>query len=1132
MFKGLQAASARFNLRSTMDRVNGKMGAGTGNVLDATMASKDIIKGLFIDLTFLVDTWNPEVKDLPPEKVIRDFNVFLFSGKYDLFVTNTLANTISHLDDKKIETFSSLLNYYFSAYGEKDCKEKKLIQNFVNQIIKGLERQSSDRKTGQGFLKNFINNQTIKWSLDDDLTKKEIEESLNEALNKRNNNALAIIESVNKKIELKQFQEGIIQANKGLEIHKDNLLLYVARARCFYESGYMKSAINDFTKSIELDNDLNNSIFHKYRGLAKLQINDKEGALNDFKIAAGRGNDDAKELLNIYFKNKDNFSSDKKVFPEKEKELNKEIPGFEKRIDEKEIKMDEHEYFTRAFEKHKLEDFQGAINDNSKAIEINPSFAEAFFNRAECKREIEDDSGAIDDFTKAIEINPRMSQAYNNRGFVKAKLGDFKGAIDDFTKTIEINPRNQNAYLNRGIEKDKLEDFQGAIDDYSKAIEINQNFDKAFFNRAVSKRKIEDYSGAIDDYTKALEIYPRDQNAYNNRGTEKNKLKDFKGAIDDYSKAIKIDPNFATAFFNRAVSKKKIEDFQGAIDDYKKVIEINPKDQLANQKLKEIEEYLRQKASSKSINDNKKATGINPKDAEAEAYYNLGIAKFRLEDFQGAIDNYTKAIEINPTKALIYLSRGKAKFDSGDLEGSFDDVFKAKELGSEDAIQLLKKIRKEIELIKTKAIENDPSNSEAYYTRANSKLHSEDVEGAIEDLNKAIEINPSYKDAYNFRGLIKSQLKDFSEAIDDYSKAIEINSKDEDAYKNRATSKCYLKDYEGAIADYKKAIEINPRDAESYHNLGLAKINLEDFEGAIYNLKKAIEINPIQAESYLFLGNARVQSEDFATAMDDYTKAIEINPSYTDAYFYRGITKLKFEDFEGAIADVKKAQELGSEDANEFLKEIEEKLREDSFSNSEESGNSAKILKEHFDKEISLNDEANKNIIQDISKWKEDKKISSSSSTNKPIKRDAIQNVLETKLDNFNPTYKTWATFKALKRLAWVMEDDGSDEEELYSFLLSSYKNVSSPAKFTEWIKELLYDNSYSNNDPEWLESEWNIGPNIELHAFNSKESFLKSFDSEFTYSIFSKCWEIACSEDLYKLNDYENWNKNKYWFF
>ena len=56
MFRGLQAASARFNLRSTMDLLNLKIGAGSGDVLEATMVSKDIIKGLLIDLTFLVDT--------------------------------------------------------------------------------------------------------------------------------------------------------------------------------------------------------------------------------------------------------------------------------------------------------------------------------------------------------------------------------------------------------------------------------------------------------------------------------------------------------------------------------------------------------------------------------------------------------------------------------------------------------------------------------------------------------------------------------------------------------------------------------------------------------------------------------------------------------------------------------------------------------------------------------------------------------------------------------------------------------------------------------------------------------------------------------------------------------------------
>ena len=63
MFRGLKAASARFNLRSTMNRLNEKIGAGSGKALDSKTAGLDIdlMKGLFIDLRFLIDNWNPEV---------------------------------------------------------------------------------------------------------------------------------------------------------------------------------------------------------------------------------------------------------------------------------------------------------------------------------------------------------------------------------------------------------------------------------------------------------------------------------------------------------------------------------------------------------------------------------------------------------------------------------------------------------------------------------------------------------------------------------------------------------------------------------------------------------------------------------------------------------------------------------------------------------------------------------------------------------------------------------------------------------------------------------------------------------------------------------------------------------------
>ena len=87
--------------------------------------------------------------------------------------------------------------------------------------------------------------------------------------------------------------------------------------------------------------------------------------------------------------------------------------------------------------------------------------------------------GAIDDYTKAIEINPLDYTAYNNRGHAKRYLNDRQRAIADFTTAIEINPRIVLAYFNRGIDRFKLGDLRGAITDYDKAIEIDPQFEDA-----------------------------------------------------------------------------------------------------------------------------------------------------------------------------------------------------------------------------------------------------------------------------------------------------------------------------------------------------------------------------------------------------------------------------------------------------------------------------------------------------------------------------------------------------------------------------------------------------------------------------------------------------------------------------
>ncbi len=57
---------------------------------------------------------------------------------------------------------------------------------------------------------------------------------------------------------------------------------------------------------------------------------------------------------------------------------------------------------------------------------------------------------AIENFSRAIEINPRFDMAYNNRGAALFLLGRLDEALDDFNRAIFLNPANAEAYINRG----------------------------------------------------------------------------------------------------------------------------------------------------------------------------------------------------------------------------------------------------------------------------------------------------------------------------------------------------------------------------------------------------------------------------------------------------------------------------------------------------------------------------------------------------------------------------------------------------------------------------------------------------------------------------------------------------------
>ena len=136
---------------------------------------------------------------------------------------------------------------------------------------------------------------------------------------------------------------------------------------------------------------------------------------------------------------------------------------------------------------------------------------EYFFNRAQDKFELADYEEAILDYNKALELSPtEICLVYSMRGNAKRNLGDFDGAISDQNKALDFDPLYADGYFNRGSAKYKMGDFAGAIEDYTQVIKINPKDSDAFFNRANIKKEIGDMRGACEDWKKGVELGDED----------------------------------------------------------------------------------------------------------------------------------------------------------------------------------------------------------------------------------------------------------------------------------------------------------------------------------------------------------------------------------------------------------------------------------------------------------------------------------------------------------------------------------------------------------------------------------------------------------------------------------------------
>lgn len=156
------------------------------------------------------------------------------------------------------------------------------------------------------------------------------------------------------------------------------------------------------------------------------------------------------------------------------------------------------DYTERGSRAHQRNEYETALADYNMAIQLDPSYTQAYFNRGIVTIDLEQYPDALANFDKVIALDPNYPDAYSNRGIVKNMLGQFENALADYDTAIQLDPDHATAYYHRGNLKAKLGDPDKANEDLYEALQQAARVGDAKLIVRIGQHLQEIESGAVE----------------------------------------------------------------------------------------------------------------------------------------------------------------------------------------------------------------------------------------------------------------------------------------------------------------------------------------------------------------------------------------------------------------------------------------------------------------------------------------------------------------------------------------------------------------------------------------------------------------------------------------------------------
>lgn len=638
-----------------------------------------------------------------------------------------------------------------------------------------------------------------------------------------------------------------------------------------------------------------------------------------------------------------------------------------------------------------FEDYMLSIQYFNLVVQAKPEQAKPYFFRAIAKFNLEDFRGAEEDATMAIERNPFLNDVYEVRGVARQNLGKYNEAICDYNKALETLPYNKQILFNKAVAQEELQNYEASDSTFKFLLRYNPKYDRAYRGRAKLRLSQGDTVSAIANLDTVLKLNKNVHEAYAMRaGLLASFKKDYQHAYEDMCEAIKLQPQQSEYYVIRAQVKYGLDDYDGALDDYSLAIELNKKNYIA---------YYNRAILRTEINDINRAIEdfsvvLQMKPTDYRTLYNRAVLYRNIGEYNKALADITKVIEVLPDFAVAHFLRYEIYDKMGSKKKAEEEYDKS--------IALVKKLSSSDETKKigdpfARAIESNDSDVEEIVAKHFSAMlevesgkdieqqyNNKDIRGSVQNRDVLIEPEPMFVLSYyttlseldiksnyikevdeiNFSRMLRfnlivtnretiladeSVIKEHFESIEYYNSYLSSHTPRAIDYFGRALDFSVTRNYKAAIADLDRAIAINPDFVLAYFLRAIVKYSIYRIEKNIpipspdkqNDLGKMIEVNkhaalesivsdwdklislqPRMAIAYYNKANTLLEMTEYHKAIEAYNNAIKIEPTMGEAYYNRGYIYLKLGYKDSGIADLSKAGELGIIPSYNLLKRL------------------------------------------------------------------------------------------------------------------------------------------------------------------------------------------------------------------